>query len=116
MTFEQAKSIIVEECLKPDGFAFSICENRVDEQGFSRLLDAIGEISRSVNSEDRIDRLVVACLFELPWEIENTVNRYSKQSQELGVKVSQMAETLRKVINDLLWIGLESHYDSSSKE
>ncbi len=116
MTFEQAKSIIVKECLQPDGFAFSIRENRVDEQGFSRLLEAIGEFSQSVKSEDRIDRLVVACLFELPWEIENTVDHYSKQSQELGDRVSKMSENLREVINDLLWIGLESHYNSSSEE
>jgi 23S rRNA C2498 (ribose-2'-O)-methylase RlmM len=116
MTFEQAKSIIVEECLNPDGFAFSIRENRVDQQSFSRLLDAIGEITQSLNSEKQIDRLVVACLFELPWEIENTVPHYSKQSQELGDNVSQMAEKLRKAINDLLWIGLEIHYDSSSEE
>lgn len=116
MTLEQAKIIIVEECLKPNGFAFSIRENRVDELGFSRLLEAIFEISQSLNSEDRIDRLVVACLFELPWEIENTVDHYSKQSQELGGRVSKMAEKLREAINDLLWIGLESHYDSSSEE
>jgi 23S rRNA C2498 (ribose-2'-O)-methylase RlmM len=116
MTFEQAKRIVVDECLKPNGFAFSIRENRVDEQGFSRLLEAIGDISRSVDSEDRIDRLVVACLFELPWEIENTVHHYSRQSQELGGRVSKMAEKLREVINNLLWIGLESHYDTSSEE
>jgi hypothetical protein len=116
MTFEQAKKIIVEECLKPGGFAFLIRENRVNEQGFSRLLEAIGEISRIVNSEDQIDRLVVACLFELPWEIENTADHYSKQSQELGIRISKMAEMLREVIYDLLWIGLESHYGSLSEE
>jgi hypothetical protein len=116
MTFELAKRIIVDECLKPDGFAFSIHENRVDEQGFSRLLGAIGEISQSLNSEEQIDRLVVACLFELPWEIENTVDHYSRQSQDLGRRVSKMAEELREVINNLLWIGLESHYNSLSEE
>jgi hypothetical protein len=116
MTFEQAKRIIVEECLKPGGFAFSIRENRVDEQGFTRLLEAIGEISRLLDSEDQINRLVVACLFELPWEIENTVDHYSKQSQVLGGRVSKMAEKLREVINNLLWIEIESHYESLSEE
>lgn len=96
--------------MKPGGFAFSIRENQIDELGYSRLLDAIGEISQEVASEELIDRLVVACLFELPWEIENTVDHYSKQSLELGVTVSKMAEELRSAINELLWSGLESHY------
>jgi hypothetical protein len=116
MNAGQAKRIIVDECLKPGGFAFSLRENRVDEQGFSRLLEAVGEISREVASEDRIDRLVIACLFELPWEIENTVDHYSKQSLELRVTVSKMAEKLRGAINELLWSGFESHYDNPSKE
>ncbi len=112
MNARQAKRIVVEECLKPGGFAFLIRENRIDEQAFSRLLEAIGDISREVASEELIDRLVVACLFELPWEIENTIDHYSKQSPELGVTVSKMAEELRSAIGELLWIGLESHYDS----
>lgn len=116
MTTHQAKRIVVEECLKPRGFAFAIRENRVDQQAFSRLLKAIGEISREVASEDLIDRLVVACLFELPWEVENTVDHYSKQSPELGATVSKMAEELRSAIGELLWTGLESHYESQNEE
>lgn len=116
MNSSQAKKIIVEECLKPGGFAFLIRENRVDGRGFSRLLEAVGEISREVASKDLIDRLVIACLFELPWEIENTVDHYSKQSPELGVTVSKMAEELRSALNELLWSGLESHYDGQSDE
>lgn len=116
MNADQAKSIIVKECLKPGGFAFSIRENQVDEQGFARLLEAVGEISREIAPEDRMDRLVIACLFELPWEIENTIDHYSRQSLELGVTVSQMAEELRGAIHELLWSGLESHYDGPSKE
>jgi hypothetical protein len=114
MSAGQAKRTIVEECLRAGGFASAIRENRVDKRGFSRLLEAIGEISREVASEDLIDRLVIACLFELPWEIENTVDHYSKQSFELGVTVSKMAEELRGAINELLWSGLEAHYDSPS--
>ncbi len=113
MTFEQAKQVIVEECLKPDGYAVLIRENQVDKNKFARLMEAISAISRSVNSDDRIDRLAVACLFELPWEIENTVDHYSKQSKELGATVSTMAEELREAINELLWNGLETHYDNA---
>ncbi|MFN7844342.1 MAG: hypothetical protein ACK5YR_06775 [Pirellula sp.] len=111
MTFEQDKRVIVEECLRPDGFAFLIRENQVDKGKFSRLLEAIKAISQTVDSNDRIDRLTIACLFELPWEIENTVDHYSKQSKELGATVSTMAEELRNAINELLWNGLESHYE-----
>ena len=116
MNAGHAKRVIVEECLKPGGFAFSIRENRVDVQGFSRLLEAVREISRDVASEDVSDRIVIACLFELPWGIENTVDHYSKQSLELGVTASKMAEELRDAIHELLWSGLESYYDNPSKE
>jgi hypothetical protein len=116
MSVGQAKRTIVKECLKPGGFAFAIRENRVDEKGFSRLIEAIGEISRAFVSEELIDRLVIACLFELPWEIENTFDHYSRQSPELGVTVSTMAQELRDAINEMLWNGLESHYDSPSEE
>ena len=115
MNADRAKRIIVEECLEQGGFAFSIRENRVDEEGFSRLLEAVREISRTVAAKDLIDRLVAACLFELPWEIENTVEHYSKQSPELGLTVSRMADRLRAAIHEMLWGGLESHYMSPPK-
>ena len=114
MANHQARRIVVEECLKPGGFAFAIRENRVDRQAFSRLLSAIGEIAKEVASYDVIDRLVVACLFELPWEVENTVDHFSRQSPELGATVSKMAQELRNAIGELLWTGLESHYKSQA--
>jgi hypothetical protein len=100
-----------DESMKPGGFAFSIRENRVDEEGFARLISAVNAVAAAVRNDASIDRLIVACLFELPWEIENTVEHYKKQSPELGARVRHMAESLRDSINDLLWVGLESHYE-----
>lgn len=111
MNLDEAKKIIVDECLKPGGFAIAIRENRVDEDAFARLIKAVHEFGRATSGEHSIDRLTIACLFELPWEIENTVDHYSKYSPELGSTVSKMADKLRASINDLLWSGLESHYD-----
>ena len=88
----------------------AIRENRVDEEGFARLLEAVLEFARATRAEGSIDKLTIACLFELPWEIENTVNHYLKRSPALGATVSKMADTLRESIHDLLWGGLESQY------
>jgi hypothetical protein len=89
----------------------SLRENHVDDVGFSRLIDAIDAIAVEVRDKESIDRLIVACLFELPWEVENTIDHYRKQSPELGAMVSRMAESLRHSINNLLWQGLESYYE-----
>jgi hypothetical protein len=97
--------------MRPGGFAFSLRENRIDEAAFGRLIDAVNAIAAEVRHRDSIDRPTVACLFELPWEMENTVDHYAKQSPELGALVSRLAVRLRESINDLLWGGLESHYE-----
>lgn len=107
-----AKETIFAECMKPGGFAEAIRENKVDEEGFRRLVDAVKMLASTVENDDSIDRLTVASLFELPWEIENTVEHYSSQSNELGSRVSKMADELREAINELLWGGLESHYEN----
>jgi hypothetical protein len=107
----ELKRIVFDECMRPGGFASSLHENRVDEAAFGRLIDVVDAIAAHVSNEDSIDRLVVACLFELPWEIENTVDHYAGQSPKLGALVSQMADSLRESVNNLLWRGLESHYE-----
>jgi hypothetical protein len=107
----EARRIVFDECMRAGGFASSLRENRVDEGAFGRLIDAVDAIAAEVRDRDSIDRLTVACLFELPWEMENTVDHYARQSQELGSLVSRLADRLRQSINDLLWGGLESHYE-----
>ena len=107
----ELKRVVFDECMRPGGFAFSIRENPVDEAAFGRLIDAVDALAAHVGNEDSIDRLIVACLFEFPWEIENTVDHYARQSPELGTLVSRLADRLRRSINDLLWRGLESHYE-----
>ena len=104
------KQTIYAECMEPDGFAAKIRENKVDEVAFKKLIGAIQSYTHEISNENSIDRLIVGCLFELPWEIENTIEHYNAQSMYLGEKVSRMAEELRENINELLWIGLEASY------
>lgn len=106
------KQTIYAECMKPDGFAAQIRENKVDEIAFERLKCAIKSYTNVIPEESCIDRLIVGCLFELPWEMENATEHYSAQSRDLGVKVSRMADELREHINELLWIGLEANYQN----
>jgi hypothetical protein len=107
----ELRRIVFDECMRPGGFAFSIRENRVDEAAFDRLIGAVDAMGAHVSEEDSIDRLAVACLFELPWEIECMVDHYTNQSPELGALVSRLADRLRQSIHELLWRGLESHYE-----
>lgn len=107
-----AKEIIFAECMKPGGFAELIRENQVDEDAFKRLVGAVKALTVDMRDQGEIDRLTIACLFELPWEVENTIGHYASQSAELGAKVSAMSEELRQEINELLWSGLESYYEN----
>lgn len=105
-----ARETILHECLDSRGFAALIRENKVDVEGFNRLLEAVTTIAASAGATSTIDRLTVACLFELPWEIENTVDHYRQQSVDLGKTVARMGEQLRGAIEELLWTGLEEYY------
>jgi hypothetical protein len=105
----KALDTIIQECLRNDGFAIKIRENCVDYEGFARLLAAVQALTVKFESRSEIDRIVVACLFELPWEIENTIAHYTHQSAELGATVSRMADSLREAIHALLWAGLNQY-------
>ena len=107
-----AVATIYKETMRSDGFLSALRENRVDEYGFQRLMDAVEALRSSVGSERTIDKVAVACLFEVPWEIENTVPHYRQRDPDLGILVSRMADTARSKIMDLLWEGLEEFYEN----
>jgi hypothetical protein len=110
MTHEECKEIIYTQTMQPSGFLWGIRENRVEEQQFQQLLDAIEQLSKFNATEKKLDRLIVACLFEAPWEIENTFSHYASTNESLGRDVSRRADDLRTAIHDFLWDGLEEHY------
>ncbi len=102
--------VIVDEAVRDGGFMAKLRENEVDEDGFERLAAAIRQSASELEGAEKIDRLLVACLYELPVEIENTVEHYTRKSPDVGRRVNRMAETLRELIQDLLWQGLEEYY------
>ncbi len=110
MTFEECKDVIYTQTMLPSGFLWGIRENRVDRQQFQQLLHAITQLRKFNAEEKRVDKLTIACLFEMPWEIENTVPHYARTSETLGQEISHMADELRTCIHDFLWDGLEEHY------
>lgn len=105
------RDIIFQECMKTGGFASLIRENEINELGFAKLINAIQELTKLTCNEKYLDKLTVASLYELPWEIENTIEHYTNQNKELGIKVSKMADELREAINEFLWSGLEDSYE-----
>ncbi|WP_027709808.1 hypothetical protein [Zooshikella ganghwensis] len=104
-------SIIYKQTMTPQGFLSKLRENSLDESGYKQLLDAIKSLIPFYIKENKMDKLLVACLYEVPWEVENCINHYSQQDKKLGDMVSNMSENLRSAINDLLWSGLEKYYE-----
>ena len=94
------------------GFMSGLRENRIDDDGYKRLCEALDVATELIKDDKQISRLLVACIFEVPWEIENTVDHYRNKDEDLGKMVSSMADTLRQKISELLWVGLEEYYEN----
>ena len=103
-------SAIYAETMADGGFLSKLREGEVDETGFENLVAAIRSLAKLVSASNRINRLAVACLFEVPWEVENTVPHFKSSSPGIAGRVNQISEELREEINELLWTGLESEY------
>lgn len=104
-------SVIYNETMKENGFLFKLREDEVDKESFRKLFDAVNALALETESHEIISKLAVACLFEVPWEMENTVEHYSEKNEQLGREVSMMAEELREAVEGLLWGGLEKYYE-----
>lgn len=88
------------------GFMHSLRSNAVREDLFAELMGALSQIEiTSLNRQDL--QLLMGCLWEAPWEIENRARHYAKRDEELGRRVSQMADELRVGVGRLLWQGLD---------
>lgn len=90
----------------PDAYV-GIRENHVDKLKFDRLYKSVEALTDVFREQDHTDRLLVACLFEVPWEIENVIDHYRQQDESLAREISKMADKIRAAINDLLWTGLD---------
>jgi len=104
------KDTIFFHTMKEDGFLDRLRSNKIDETAYTELLSAIRQGEEEQGETTTADRLVVACLFEVPFEIENTADHYSRKKKEDGRKVSRMADEIRTAINSFLWSGLEAYY------
>lgn len=104
---DAAKKTIVSEALSDRGFLTLLHEDRIDERRFRRLMTAIDEAHRAARGVESLDRQLVAALFELTWGAHGDVDHYVEISVERGVRVAQMADTLRQAVRALFWEGVE---------
>ena len=102
------RATIRRECLDDGGLMEKIRVGNLDEEAYQRLLDAIEEGTREVANAKTVDRMTVACLFEVPYEIENV--RHAYESDGAADVVDRMAMKLRMAIHEFLWAGLDSEY------
>lgn len=100
---------IRQECLADTGLLGRIRLGQLDEDAHKRLLAAIREGTAAMEGQAVVDRLVVACLFEVPYEIENTREHYERNGAR-GDLVMSMAEELRLAIHEFMWVGLDDQY------
>ena len=110
MNKKKCVDIIYYQTMNKSGLLSKLRENQVDEQGYTDLITALKTLSGYYKNGEDIDRLVAACLFEVPWEIENCVPHYSSQSVKLGEIVSNMSEELIEIIHEMLWQGMDAYY------
>jgi len=104
MNFEEAKNTIELHALSEQGAMWKIRENNIDENGFAQLLAAIDAYKLHTKGNAQINRAVVASLFEIPWEIENTRSHYLEvRGEEAARLLDSIAEQLREAISNLLW-------------
>jgi hypothetical protein len=107
---------VYAQTMKPDGFLECLRLGRIDDAGFNTLLAAVRAGARQWTDNLQVERFVVACLFEVPFEVENAAPRFAECSETQGRRVTQMAEALRTAIHDLLWQGLEAYYQNALAE
>ncbi|CAM2065260.1 hypothetical protein SCOR_07765 [Sulfidibacter corallicola] len=101
---------IYAQTMEKSGFLWKLRIGEVDEKGFQMFIGAIEDLTSHYRERETISKLVVACLFEVPWEIENTVDHFKKKDEASGKQVSNMACRAREAIQNMLWEGLEEYY------
>jgi hypothetical protein len=107
----EAVRVIYEEWVSDDGFLRSLRTGKIDESRFDALIAAIKELERLTCEPTRtIDRLVVTCLFEVPYEVENTSRHYEKVGRDAASRVDMMAQLLRNEINQMLGKGVHRFF------
>jgi len=104
--------VIYEQCVSDDGFLRNLRMGTIEESGFDSLIAAIKELERLTSEPTRtIDRLVAACLFEVPYEVENTIPHYEEVSNEAARRVDMMAQLLRDEINNMIGKGVQRFFE-----
>ena len=105
---------IYKETMVEGGFVQSLESGTIDKVAFDRLIEALAEYRRTINGSNLMSRIIAACLFGLPWELENQSEHFRRRfGEELARELSTMAEQLRLKMSDMLWEGFESYYEGS---
>ncbi len=104
--------VIYFQSMMPDGFLNRARENSIDLDKYNLLKGAIDKYAAAVSSLTQVDRLIVACLYNLCFELENTIPHYERYCFETSQNVKRMVEELGVSIDNLFWGGLESYYEN----
>lgn len=104
----ESLELVIYHMISDTGFMGRLRENYVDESGFIELIGSIEAVANELGDNTEIDRQLVGCLFEAPWEIKNTITHYKAQEATRGRRVSQMADELRSAIHNMLWRGIDT--------
>ena len=96
MNANECISVILEETMSSSGFLVGTRENRVDVEKFERLSAAVKRLGELTKDDRSISKLAVACLNEVPWEMENTIPHYKSTNPDVAKMINQMAERLQR--------------------
>lgn len=104
MQLSEIRRVVKLQGLSEEGAMWKLRENEFDELGFSQVIDAINKYAVLINGSMELDRELIAVLFEMPWEMENTIPHYKETvGSEVAEKISKQADDLRMAIHEFLW-------------
>ena len=106
---ECIKSIYFESC-HHDGFFQKFSRNEIDLESFHRLLSAISEYEKLTQKDSNINKLVCACLIDMPAMIRNASDHFRDLNTYPDVDIRRMSVDLLDAVSRMMGGGLDKHF------
>lgn len=107
--------VIYRHTVLPNGFLWKARYGNVVSSEGEELVEVTERYLKSLGDTTSVNKLVFACLFDVPWILENAAvklreigeNNTANNADTISIK-------LRKVIDDWIWLGLDEYFVESA--
>lgn len=104
------RAIYFESCHE-DGFFQKFGRNQIDLEAFNRLINAITTYGENVESSRQIDRLVIACLIDMPYMIANAADHFRALGASPEVDLKRLSADLLDAMATMTGRGLNAYFE-----